>query len=272
VLNLVIVIPCFNEARRLRGVRFAPLLHEAGTHLLFVDDGSTDATGEVLAEVCELLGPRVHRLALERNQGKAEAVRQGLLAGLRMGAPVVGFLDADLATPPEEMLRLVNALRTSGAQAAFASRVALLGTNIDRRPSRHYLGRVFATAASLILRLRIYDTQCGAKVFRSSPALAAALAEEFHARWAFDIELIGRLLCGAPGIAGLAHTDLFEMPLQTWTDVSDSKLRLIHFPRIGIELVRVHLALARRRRVLSAARQLGSSEGAGGVTARRDAA
>jgi len=97
-----------------------------------------------------------------------------------MGARLVGFLDADLATPAEEMLRLVSTLRSSRAQAAFAARVALLGTTIERHATRHYLGRVFATAASLILDLRVYDTQCGAKAFHATPLLAAALEEPFQ--------------------------------------------------------------------------------------------
>src|SRR5256884_6420784 len=175
-----------------------------------------------------------------------------------MGARMVGFLDADLATPAEEMLRLVATLRASRAQAAFASRVALLGTTIERHATRHYLGRLFATAASLILDLRVYDTQCGAKAFHASPLLAATLEEPFHARWAFDVELIGRLLAGAPGISGLRATDLLEMPLCTWTDVPDSKLRFVQFPRLGIELARVHFALGRRRTMGAALGPAGS--------------
>src|SRR5262249_50383179 len=192
MLGLIVVVPCFNEGRRLRADGFRPLLADPGTRVLLVDDGSTDDTRQVLTAICAELGPNALRLELPRNQGKAEAVRQGLLAGLRLGAPVVGFLDADLATPAEEMIRLVETLRSSRVQAAFAARAPLLGTRMERHAFRHYLGRVFATAASMILDLRVYDTQCGAKAFRSSDLLAGVLAEPFHARWAFDVELIGR--------------------------------------------------------------------------------
>ena len=97
---------------------------------------------------------------------------------------------------------------------------------------------MFATLASLILDLRVYDTQCGAKAFCASRLLAAVLGKPFHARWAFDVELIGRLLAGAGEIPGLRATDLLEMPLRTWRDVPDSKLRFAQFPRLGMELVR----------------------------------
>jgi len=271
MVELVIVVPCFNEGRRLRADGFRILVEDANTRLLFVDDGSKDDTRRILGAICAELGPQALRLDLPRNQGKAEAVRQGLLAGLQMGAQIVGFLDADLATPAEEMLRLVSTLRCSRAQAAFAARVALLGTNIERHAFRHYLGRVFATAASLILDLRVYDTQCGAKAFCASSLLAAALEEPFHARWAFDVELIGRLLAGTRAIPGLKAADLLEMPLRTWSDVPDSKLRFVQFPRLGVELIRIHFALARRARRASvplehAPRQLDRPN------ARRDAA
>jgi glycosyltransferase involved in cell wall biosynthesis len=245
--GLIVVVPCFNEGRRLRAEGFRALLKDPATRLLFVNDGSTDDTREVLSAICAQLGPNALRLDLPRNQGKAEAVRQGLLAGLEMGAQVVGFLDADLATPAEEMLRLVETLRDSRVHAAFAARVALLGTTIQRKVSRHYLGRVFATAASIVLGLRVYDTQCGAKAFRVSDLLAAVLAEPFQGRWAFDVELIGRLVAGAPGIPGLSAEELLEMPLRTWTDVPDSKLRFAEFHRLGIELIRIHRALRRWR-------------------------
>jgi len=244
--GVTIVVPCFNEEHRLRAAGFAPLT-AAGFRVLFVDDGSTDGTQEVLRQTCALLGEGASVLNLPRNQGKAEAVRQGLLAGIASGAAVVGYLDADLATPAAEMVRLVGHLG-AGTRAALGSRVALLGLQIERRASRHYLGRVFATAASLLLDLRVYDTQCGAKAFAATPLLSAALDERFSARWAFDVELIGRLLAGAPGLEGLVAADFLEMPLRSWVDVAGSKLRPLHFPILGLELLRIRAALARRRK------------------------
>ena len=113
MVELVVVVPCFNEGRRLRAEGFRPLVDNERTCVLFVDDGSSDDTQRVLAEICAQLGPRASCLVLPQNRGKGEAVRQGMLAGLQMGAQIVAFLDADLATPAEEMLRLVATLRAS---------------------------------------------------------------------------------------------------------------------------------------------------------------
>ena len=85
---------------------------------------------------------------------------------------MLGYFDADLATPPGELLRMLDLLeRRPDLSFVLASRVALLGRRITRRARRHYLGRVFATFASIFLQIPVYDTQCGAKVFRASPAI-----------------------------------------------------------------------------------------------------
>ena len=234
----VVTVPCFNEASRLRPEGFTPL--HAGADVLFVDDGSTDATGEILAA---LAGEHAHVLRLPQNGGKAEAVRRGLLHSIERGAPIVGYLDADLSTSAEEMTRLVDLLQASGATAVLGSRVAILGADIRRSGARHILGRVFATGASLVLRLPVYDTQCGAKAFRVTPALRAALAEPFHSRWAFDVELLGRLIAGQGSAEGIV-----EEPLRAWHDVGGSTLRWHGMVRTGLELGRVAVALSRFRR------------------------
>jgi hypothetical protein len=131
----------------------------------------------------------------------------------------------------------------------MGARVRLLGNNIRRRPIRHYLGRAFATLASLALRLPVYDTQCGAKFFRRTKALEAALATPFVSRWGFDVELIGRLLCSQPGIPSLTEDRFTEVPLRRWEDVKGSKLRLRDVFRMGIDLGRIWLELRRRRKI-----------------------
>lgn len=219
------VIPCFNEAQRLDPALIEVLLSDEHTHVLLVDDGSTDATLGLLNELAARHSGRVSVLALEPNGGKAEAVRKGLIQASAT-AELVGYADADFSTPPQELHRLARAIEEREAPVVIGARVGLAGTRIVRKPMRHYLGRVFGTAASLLLGMMIYDTQCGAKLFRVTPLLRACLAEPFGSRWVFDVELLGRLLIGTAGIPGIPPEQLVEVPLLEWRDVGGSKLGL----------------------------------------------
>jgi hypothetical protein len=175
-------------------------------------------------------------LRLPANRGKAEAVRLGMLRGLERGAELVGFVDADLAAPLEAALELVLELdRHPEASGAIGSRVRLLGREIERSALRHYLGRIFATAASLTLGLPVYDTQCGLKVFRASPPLREALAVPFASRWIFDVELLARLTAAGPPTA----MRLREVPLERWHGQAGSRLRAADFLRAVLELAAI---------------------------------
>jgi glycosyltransferase involved in cell wall biosynthesis len=245
--RVALIVPCYNEARRLDVDALGALLADAEVELWVVDDGSTDATRDVLERMARDRPGRVHVVALAQNGGKAEAVRRGLGAAIEASAHIVGYLDADLATPADEMLRLIDLLRRSDAQVLMGARVALLGHAIDRRAIRHYLGRVFATLASLSLRLRVYDTQCGAKLFRASAALADAVREPFLSRWAFDVELLGRLLLGSPTAPAIAASSIWEEPLHDWTDVAGSKLSARQMVRSLLDLARIEADFVARR-------------------------
>jgi glycosyltransferase involved in cell wall biosynthesis len=237
----IVVVPCYNEEKRLTPERFLEF-RQHGVAVLFVNDGSKDRTAEII-EGFAAAHDGIGALQLDHNRGKAEAVRHGLLQALAQGASIVGYLDADLATPPSEMRRVLEALGPS-FQVALGSRVRLMGRHIDRLPARHYLGRIFATAASWSLSLPIYDTQCGAKAFRATPALEAALSEPFLSRWAFDVELLGRLLRPRPGVTPIDSSQFVEVPLETWHDVKGSKLSSSAMAGAALDLMRI----ARRQR------------------------
>ena len=135
----------------------------------------------------------------------------------------------------------ILARRDAGADVALGSRIARLGAHIERKPSRHYVGRVFATAASWVLDLAVYDTQCGAKLFRHTDALDAALARPFRSRWSFDVELLGRLLA-----RGLSVDRIVEVPLAKWVDVAGSKLSFAGATKAGLELLALGARVRRR--------------------------
>jgi glycosyltransferase involved in cell wall biosynthesis len=242
-----IVIPCYNEAARLQAAEFQRLAEGPGVHLQFVDDGSSDRTGDLLRQIAQGR-PNISVLTLSPNRGKGEAVRRGLLEALGRHPGILGFIDADFSTPVSEVERLLAVMEGSPASVVMGSRVQLLGMHIERYWYRHYFGRVFASAASLILHLPVYDTQCGAKFFRPTPALQLALSEPFHTRWIFDVELIGRLLAGGSGAPPLGRQDFLEVPLQIWRDVKGSKVSLWDVPLVLVQLATIWRALRRWRR------------------------
>jgi len=228
MFQTIVVVPCFNEAARLDAAAFLASL-EDWPHLqfLFVDDGSTDGTAAMLDRLVEGNPDRLHSLKLTPNRGKAEAVRRGLLRAFELKPELVGFLDADLATPIAEFATMASVFEAPDVLVALASRVALLGRDIRRSPWRHYTGRVFATVASLVLGLQVYDTQCGAKLFRNTEPIRELFQEPFLSSWAFDVEILARLLRlqRAERIPSVAKV-VVEVPLHTWVDVRGSKVSL----------------------------------------------
>jgi hypothetical protein len=125
----------------------------------------------------------------------------------------------------------------------FGARVRLLGRSIERSALRHYLGRMFATAASITLGLGIYDTQCGAKLFRASPAMQALFQEPFLTRWLFDVEILARLIHARRGTRLPQVEDIvYEFPLHEWHDVAGSKVRPGDFVRalFGLAMIYWH--------------------------------
>lgn len=240
-----VVIPCYNEVRRLHVSAFQHFLkhdQHRNIHLLFVNDGSTDDTLALLRNFCEQFPERTAYLNQQPNRGKAEAVRRGMLHVIAAGASkYTGFWDADLATPLEQIPDLLACLTANARlNMVFGARVKLLGRNIERRILRHYLGRCFATTASLLLRLPIYDTQCGAKLFRITPELEMVLAEPFRSRWIFDVEILARFLALHKGDRHPLRTEIYEYPLPVWTDVAGSKVGSLDFLRAFIELAGIY--------------------------------
>lgn len=243
----LVVIPCYNEEQRLDVAQLASLAESGRVRLLFVNDGSTDATLQVLTTLSNSTDA-AEVLDLPRNVGKAEAVRRGLIHGVDSGAPIIGYYDADLATPPKELLRLLTVLDDRpDVSFVMAARVALLGRRIDRTTARHYLGRVFATLASVMLGIRVYDTQCGAKVFRVTPAVVESISRPFRSSWVFDVELIGRLIGGSKSVDPVPAAAFEEVPLWEWQDVTGSKLTVVDMVRALVDLIVVGAGLRAAR-------------------------
>lgn len=235
-----LVVPCYNEDARLDVAAFYRFLDEtpAGS-LCLVNDGSADGTLGVLQGMANARPGRVLVVDLTANVGKAEAVRHGMLKAISWQPfDYVGYWDADLATPFEEASTMVRAAEgRPGCLMVLGLRLNRLGVSVNRSAVRHYPGRVFATCASLVLGLPVYDTQCGAKLVQG--AIVPRLFDEpFRSRWIFDVELLARLrnLIGRDRM----RRDVLEMPLSTWNGVEGSKVRFGAWLRAPLELWAIH--------------------------------
>ena len=246
--KITVVIPCYNEADRLKTSQFLAWVREVDVGLLFVDDGSTDNTLDLLEEMAAQSDGLVQCMFLDKNRGKAEAVRQGMVRAFSEGADLAGFLDADLATSLTETERIIEALMASERNIAMGARVATIDRDIQRNATRHYLGRVFATFASIGLSASFYDTQCGAKFFKATPRLLAALETPFKTKWVFDVELLWRLMYAPlPGTA-YAPRDFMEVPLQAWIDQKGSKLSAGQTASIAVDCMKLLALFAKKNK------------------------
>jgi glycosyltransferase involved in cell wall biosynthesis len=245
----IVVVPCYNEAARLPTDEFEKALREnANLEFVFVDDGSSDDTSGVIQRLRQAAGERAHLLALPKNSGKAEAVRQGVLHAFSLGPEYLGYWDADLSTPLRAIGDFARVLDERNVSLVMGARVQLLGRKIERNPVRHYIGRAFASLASIALALPVYDTQCGAKLFRATPVVREVFAQPFSLGWTFDVELLGRM---QEQFAKVGVTDLLrecvEYPLEEWVDIPGSKLKPKHFLGILVELGQIFLRRKRGR-------------------------
>ncbi len=235
------IIPVYNEAQRLDKETFYLFLRNNPNQLLlFVNDGSSDDSEQILQQMAGHNPRQIKCLLLRNNQGKAEAVRQGVLHIKNwIEIDYFGYLDADLATPLSQISFICSYLDDNKDKLmAFGSRVKLLGTDINRKLSRHYLGRIFATSVSLLFDLSIYDTQCGAKYFRNNSDAISLFDEEFTSKWFFDVELFIRLRNRFP--ESLLENKAMEIALQNWQEQGNSKLKWSDFILSPWRLLRIN--------------------------------
>lgn len=185
-LDLSIVIPSFNEAKRLPeslGSILRYLEQRRGEHeVLVVDDGSEDGTSIVAAA---FEGHDVRVLRLQKNRGKGAACRAGVAASR---GRLVLLTDADLSTPIEDLGNLKACL--GEAEVVLGSR-AVTGANITRRQSiyRMLLGKTFNKLIQLGGLRGISDTQCGFKLLKGEVA-RRLFSDLVTDGFAFDVELV----------------------------------------------------------------------------------
>jgi len=252
VARTVLVIPCYNEALRLPRGAFESFAETTpDVSFLFVDDGSRDDTRALLDTMASCRPAQFSVLPLEHNLGKGEAVRRGMLAAFDVAPCCAGYWDADLSAPLAALSEFIELLASRpDLDLVLGARVRLLGHAVVRSGMRRTLGRLFAELAAVTLGLPVYDTQCGAKLFRCTPDMRALFAEPFCSDWAFDVELLARMLrreCAsgaleaAPGVraASAVAARLFELPLRDWREVQGTKLGPQHLALALRDLFRI---------------------------------
>lgn len=228
----VIIIPCYNEEGRIPVDEISSFLK---THpdfsILMINDGSTDATEQILNSIATDNPASIEAVNLPRNAGKAEAVRQGILKAIELKPEFIAYLDADLSAPPEAIVKLrQEALKSPEIKLFAGSRWLHLGSDIRRTAFRHYVGRVIATLISIHLHVPVYDTQCGAKLIRTDAA-SQVFARPFKTGWFFDVEIMRRIF----NIWGSAS--VLEIPLDKWHHKQESKVRCLPVLRQMIRLL-----------------------------------
>jgi len=217
--SICIVIPAYNEGLRLPILQFEQFIEQNSICFCFINDGSIDNTETLLKQLRADFPNKILVVSNSINKGKAESVRVGINEALKWKPfKYVGYFDADLATPLNEIYNLLDALDNSSKyRFALGTRLNRLGAEIKRNQFRHYVGRIFATIASIVLKMPVYDSQCGAKLIESDLA-KDIFNEPFYSKWLFDVELLAR-------VRNSYSTEiLIEVPLKKWEEIGKTKI------------------------------------------------
>jgi len=233
-----VVIPCYNEEERLLGKEFRDFAHSnLGYHLCFVNDGSTDKTLEVLEELKKGNESNISIYDCEKNGGKAEAVRLGMLHMAKdPQLDYIGFLDADLSTDFRDFDDLVETLDQSDFKIVSGSRMSRMGADITKESARKIISMTINLIIRTILRMPFNDTQCGAKVMDRS-VVALMFTKPFITKWLFDVEMFIRMrkYFGKKEAIKL----ICEQPLKRWIHADGSKLSMKDSVKIVGQLAKI---------------------------------
>lgn len=230
--EISIVIPCFNEENRLDISEIKQLFTQKNiANLIFVDDGSTDQTYRILSEIKNDYEDRVLIIYNKENKGKAEAVRQGMLYGLeKTNSKILGFLDADFFIPSEEVFRLIS-LFEKNTLFLFGSKYQSKYLTKKRKLYRRFFGEFFSKLVTLMIGIKVYDSQCGIKLFKRS-IVTLLFKKPFITNWTFDVELFFRF-------KEKNNQNLKEIPLKKFNEAKESKMKISDFLIVPYELLKI---------------------------------
>jgi len=233
-----VVIPCYNEEERLLSDEFISYLDKnSGYHLCFVNDGSKDSTLEVLQNLQKGREDFITVYDCEKNGGKAEAVRLGMLhMAKKEDLDYIGFLDADLSTDLADFDDLVKTMETSDFKIVSGSRISRMGADITKESARKIISLTINYIIRKILKMDFKDTQCGAKIFHKD-VIDIAFGKKFVTQWIFDVEIFKRMSIHF-GLNN-AKEMLCEQPLKRWIHADGSKLSMKDSVKIVGQLAQI---------------------------------
>ncbi len=235
-----VVIPCYNEADRLSSDAFKDFASKnLGYHLCFVNDGSTDNTLEVLEQLRKGSENTISVYNCEKNGGKAEAVRQGVLHLTKDSQfDYIGYLDADLSTDFRDFDALVKTIEKSDFKIVSGSRISRMGADITKESARKIISKTINLIIQRILMMPFKDTQCGAKIMDREIA-STMFNKKFITRWLFDVEIFMRMKkkYGKNEVQKL----ICEQPLKRWIHADGSKLSMKDSLKIVGQLAQISL-------------------------------
>ncbi|VXB21240.1 Transcriptional regulator [Flavobacterium sp. 9AF] len=220
-----VVIPCYNEEKRLQTEIYKKFVEKnLGYHLCFVNDGSNDSTLDIVNQLAKDHEDRISVLNCEKNVGKAEAVRLGMVHLAKNNQyDYIGFLDADLSTNFDDFQDLVNTISNSNFQLVSGSRMRRMGANITKQSSRAIISKTVNYIIRKTVMMEINDTQCGAKIM-TREIIQNTFQTKFLTKWLFDVEIFMRMK-KAYGTQK-AKELICEMPLKRWIHADGSKLSM----------------------------------------------
>ena len=236
--DLFMIVPCFNEEKRINLDYWNKLSEIPNVHWIFVNDGSSDGTKSLLNQISNS-----SVVNLERNSGKAEAIRKGISDTFDKNPAEMfqfGYLDADSAFEIEDILNVVKLSfsKESTFDSYWGSRVALSGKNITRNNLRHILSRILITIFGYRIGNLPYDPQTGFKIFKFNKEQMAIFDRNFETKWFVDIEILLRF----KAVNG-KDMRIWEEPVNTWKDIEGSKIRGLELITVFRDLVKILLII-----------------------------
>ena len=247
-MKYLFIVPCYNESKRWNKDYWEKMVSLLDTFWVFVDDGSTDNTQNLINDLKQI---NIKLIKMSKNCGKSEAIRLGVLwssKNLLSEYGSIGYIDSDGAINKNDIEHFNNVFAEKNKEdddiSIWASRVALSGRKINRKPARHILGRVVALIVSARRNNIAYDTQCGLKYFPFNHRTTALFEKRFKTRWFVDVEIFIRF-----ALSNKKQMKIWEEPLMFWDEIPGSKINLRQICIVLKELIIIKFMQNKSRRV-----------------------